>query len=228
MWELLQQIYTDMLSAGFPVESIVVALLTIASVVGTWRVIRYMMRSKKEILNGQVEVAKMLEKLNNSITTSNMLQTDLVTISSNIVYRLETLEGNSNNINELQALTFAELLVEESFNTMLRVYYETRNWLDEKKPVDASKDDALNARTIDRIATAFDAIQRDYINKLGIYAINNKKLDGYINDEFRREWNHILTEVTNRLIIDQNSMKEYLKVKEEIFKSDLYKYIRSL
>jgi len=224
----LFELINEGIKAGIPVDVIIIAVLIVVAVAGAYLVIRYMMRSKKEILKGQTDVVNTLTKVNSSLTTLDDALKEQVNILSNITFRLEVLEGNSGNISELQALTFGELLVEESFGSMLRVYFDTREWLDSKKPLDPSEDDSLNARTIDRVTTSFEVIQRDYINKLGIYSINNKSLDAYINDRFRNEWNHIMNEITNRLIIDQNSIKEYLKDKQEIFKSDLFQYIRSL
>jgi len=227
MWQLLQKIYTDMTSAGFPVESIIVAILTVSTVVCTWRIIKYMMNSKKEILDGQQSIDNTLTKVNSSldrVCTSNIsIDFTLQQLNSTLV----ELKGKSNNIRVGQALTLAELVVEESFSSMLRVYFDTKEWIDSKE-IRPTHDSQLNERVIDRVKTSFDAISGDYGDKLSNFEVNNTKLSTYINDEFHVEWDHICCEITNRLVLGENSVKEYLKDKQEIFRSDLYKFIKEI
>lgn len=222
VWE----IYKEALELGIPVE-IIILLFFFASVgYGSFKVVKYMRQSKKEILEQQEKVSRALIDNTTQLSSIVVGLQESVGILTNMNFRLEHMTKPDERIVESQAKIIYDLLMQELFDSIKENYFNIRDWIDLKE-LDLELD--KNKSNInERLILIFDSNLKNLEDKMRNFQYNDKSLSIYLDSKFRAEYNDLKQHIYSLLIEKENGVRSYLEQKKDLFCSDFNTWLKEL
>lgn len=216
--------YKEAQDMGIPIDTIVLFILIGAIGYGSWKVIRYMSESKKEILGQQEKVATALVENTSHMTSIVVGLQESVGILTNMNFRLESMTKPDERVVESQAKIIYGLMMQELFDSIKENYFEVRDWI-EVKNMDTGLDKSVN-NIDERLTLVFDANLKNLEDKMKNFKYNDKSMSIYLNTKFRREYSHLKDHIFGLLVQRENGIRSYTEQKKDFFISDFNSWLK--
>jgi hypothetical protein len=218
--------YKEAQRLGIPIDTIVLFVLIGAVGFGSWKVIKYMRASKKEILDQQEQVASALIENTTHMSAMVVGLQESVGILTNMNFRLESMTKPDERVVESQAKIIYGLMMQELFDNIKENYFNVRDWI-ELKNMDTGLDKSIN-NIDERLILIFDANLKNLEDKMKNFKYNDKSISIYLNTKFRSEYAHLKDHIFGILVQRENGIRVYLEQKKDFFISDFNSWLKDI
>lgn len=214
MFEVFWKLLSEGKKSGLPLELILIVVLTIAIGLGSYKVIKYMIASKKDITKGLSETSKNNKQMAEALTSINLSLTKVQLL----------LEKKDERISETQAKVLYGLIVDDMFCDIKEGYYSLDRWLT------STNKDRMNPLVQEAVAErntlVFDSVFKELSGRLKYFKYKDSYLDTYLNDSFNNEFLHVKQHIYGTILTQSNGILEYVANKKNLFINDFNSFLR--